>query len=45
MMQISAAKVADLAGCHAIDESGSSRVLGSYWEDRRAALIFVRHFG
>ena len=45
MIPITAANIAELAGCHAIDETGSGRELGSFWLDRRAALIFVRHFG
>lgn len=28
-----------------LDESGSTICLGTLWEDRPAALVFVRHFG
>src|SRR5919108_5289546 len=34
----------DLATATALDEGGAAVVLGSYWKDRKAVLVFIRHF-
>jgi len=34
-----------LAGMDVLDPAGQSVRLGTYWQDRPAVLVFVRHFG
>ncbi len=37
--------VRDLAEADVLTVEGDSKKLGSFFEDRPAALLFVRHFG
>ncbi len=34
-----------LDGLTVLDEAGAEVDISTLWEDRRAALIFIRHFG
>ena len=34
-----------LAGIELEDTEGGRRPLGSYWRERTAVLVFIRHFG
>lgn len=34
-----------LAEKHVVDENDRSIPVGSFWQNDRAALVFVRHFG
>jgi hypothetical protein len=35
----------DLAKLTVLDEGGNAVELGTFWRDRTAALVFLRHFG
>jgi hypothetical protein len=35
----------DLAKLTVLDEQGTAVELGTFWRDRPAALVFLRHFG
>jgi hypothetical protein len=35
----------DLAKMTVLDEQGNNVELGTFWRDRTAALVFLRHFG
>ncbi len=35
----------DLAKMTVLSESGTQVELGTFWRDRTAVLVFVRHFG
>jgi hypothetical protein len=35
----------DLANLTVLDESGQPVELGTFWRERTAVLVFVRHFG
>lgn len=35
----------DLAKMTVLDESGDKVELGTFWRDRTAVLVFLRHFG
>jgi hypothetical protein len=37
--------VARLRDLELRDDSGTARRLGTFWEDRPVALVFLRHFG
>jgi hypothetical protein len=35
----------DLAKLTVLDEGGQTVELGTFWRDRTAVLVFIRHFG
>jgi hypothetical protein len=37
--------LAELADLQLADVDGVQHRLGGYWEDRRAVVVFLRHFG
>jgi hypothetical protein len=44
-MNLNQGTIDELRRISVLDENNNSIEIGSFWQDQRAALIFVRHFG
>ena len=45
MMDVDLATLQSLAAKPVWDETGQCIELGTCWQDRRAVIVFIRHFG